>query len=93
MKILNINKILKLIIHQQKQQLMELGWTSPSATNPNYSLTIANTEYGRNKAARIITETNFFKFLMPLFAGADLIRSILGFQTSQMFIIARKNEK
>ena len=45
--------------YQQKQQLMELGWTSPSATNPNYSLTIANTEYGRNKAARIITETTF----------------------------------
>ena len=45
--------------NQQKQQLMELGWTSPSATNPNYSLTIANTEYGTNKAARIITETTF----------------------------------
>jgi hypothetical protein len=45
--------------YQQKQHLMELGWTSPSATNPNYSLTIANTDYGRNKAARIITETTF----------------------------------
>jgi len=45
----------------------------------------------KNKSPKIITETNFFKFLMPLFASADLIRSILGFQTSQMFIIARKN--
>lgn len=44
---------------KQNQQLAELGWTFPSATNPNYSLTIANTDYGRNKAARIITETTF----------------------------------
>jgi hypothetical protein len=44
--------------NQQKQQLMELGWTSPSATNPNYYLTIANTEttfhiYGGNKDTEI----------------------------------------
>lgn len=45
----------------------------------------------KSKPSKIITQTHFFKFLMPLFASADLIRSILGFQTSQMFITARKN--
>lgn len=42
------------------------------------------------KNDQVITETAVFKTLMPILALADLVRSKLGFKTSQMFVIARK---
>jgi len=43
----------------QRNSLMNLGWTSPNSTNPNYSMQLANSEAGRAAAAKVIAETSF----------------------------------
>jgi len=44
---------------EQKNSLAYLGWIPPSATNPNYSMKLSNSDAGRNEAAKIIAETAF----------------------------------
>lgn len=44
---------------EQKNSLAYLGWIPPNATNPNYSMKLANSDAGRNEAAKIIAETAF----------------------------------
>ena len=43
----------------QKNLLINLGWSPPNSTNPNYSMQLANGEAGRAEAARVIAETSF----------------------------------
>ena len=51
---------------------------------------IRNLNSTQDKKTGSLTETTLFKLLMPILAFADLLRSKLGFKTSQMFVVARK---
>jgi serine/threonine protein kinase len=41
----------------QRNLLINLGWAAPYSTNPNYSMQLANTNAGRDEAAKVIAET------------------------------------